>query len=100
MHLLSCRPRLRFWIMLILMIFLSACTAPPVSPSDDPSSLDARGTGASHIASLWWALLILSSLIYALVMVILFAAILRRRRATAETPPSSDDRKGRNWIVW
>ncbi len=86
--------------LLLLGALLTACSALPISPSNDPSTLDPQGPASADLASLWWVMFGMSAVIYVLVLGLLFAALLRRRRATAETPAESNDRKGRNWVVW
>jgi cytochrome c oxidase subunit II len=90
----------RTFTLLMLAIYLGACSSEPISPSETPSTLDPRGPGAAHIADLWWIMFGLGVLVYGLVIILMMSAIMRRHRATRETPPTSDEGQGWNWIIW
>jgi cytochrome c oxidase subunit 2 len=90
----------RYGILFLIFLFISACSITPISPPITPSALDPHGTGALHIARLWWVMFGLGTAVFLLVTAILFAAIFRGRRATSATPPdSASTETGRNWPI-
>lgn len=91
----------RYAIFLISFLLISACTASPISPPIMPSALNPHGTGASHIAELWWVMFGFGTAVFLLVVALLFAALFRGRRGTSETEPDpvSGD-AGRTWPIF
>src|ERR1041385_4728058 len=91
----------RYCILFVILLFISACSASPISPPVTPSALHPQGPGALHIAQLWWVMFGFGTAVFLLVVALLFAALLRRQRGTSDTPPdSSGGDTGRNWPIF
>jgi cytochrome c oxidase subunit II len=84
-------------MLFLFFLFLSACSAVPISPGKTPSMLDTHGPDAAHISSLWWLMFGLGTVIYVVVIALVIAAMLRQRRQIA---PEGGKETGRNWIIW
>jgi cytochrome c oxidase subunit 2 len=88
-------------ILFFALGLISACSSVRISPPITPSTLDPHGTGASHIAVLWWVMFGFGTAVFLLVVAILFVALFRGRRGTSITEPESfGGDTGRNWPIF
>ncbi len=99
-HHLIIKKKSKLPISLAILLLASACAAAPINLFNTPSALDPQGTGAAHIASLWWVMFGFGAAIWALVLGLLLAALLRRRRSSSITTPDSNDvDTGNKWVI-
>lgn len=91
----------RYGILFFLFLFISACSATPISPPIMPSALNPHGTGALHIANLWWMMFGFGTAVFLFVVALLLAALFRGQRGTSTTEPdSAGGDTGRNWPIF